>query len=535
MSLFDLFRPRWRHSDPEVRAEAVRQLGDDDRDLLLRIVSKDADARVRKIALKKIDDPAVLAGLAESDPDEALRKTAGERAGELLVAAATGGDAAKATAALALLKAPRAIAEVARRAAVEEVRKQALAKLDDASALADVARNAEDPEIRRAATARITDVASLREIAIHDTAKEVGLAALAKISDEGALELILKRAKSKAVKAAARDRLMPSQPETPTAPARPAAKTREVSPEAKRRARLAQLSHLAEEAAKVADLDQATTALGDVKAGLDELGVQPGDEEARKRFDKAARRLAERREEHDRIHNAHLAAAQEEQRREAEAAERARKEKEEREAREAARTDEEKAAAAAQEAAREVARLEREKREAEKAVERAKRDAEKAAAKERRDAEQKQNLARLGEICASLEARAASPAAEGDHKLTESTLKTAEAAFQSVGPLPHEEGEALRERYQAARNKLVIRLQELRESENWRRWANVPRLEALCGKVEALAKDEAIEAKEKARQLKALQAEWKTVGPAPREKSEALWQRFKAAGDLVYG
>ena len=56
MGFTDLFRPKWKHSDPEVRAEAVRQLGDDQAALLATIAKSDADARVRRIALKRIDD-----------------------------------------------------------------------------------------------------------------------------------------------------------------------------------------------------------------------------------------------------------------------------------------------------------------------------------------------------------------------------------------------------------------------------------------------------------------------------------------------
>lgn len=537
MSFLDFFRPRWRHSDIEVRSEAVRQLGADDLPLLAKIVRQDVDARVRKIALKKIDDPALLGELAANDPDETLRKAAAEKASELLIATAVkGADPAQSLAALDQIKGDRAIADVAKRAGDPDVRRKAVDRISDGHALADVARNAADAEIRTRAVGRIDDPAQLREVAIHDPVKEVGLAALARVSDGDALELILKRAKSKAVKAAARERLTPGAGDTPTAPARPSSrtarpKTVEVTPEAKRRALLAQACHLAEEAARQSELETAEAELAKARTALGEIGGLSADDEHRLRFDRAAARIVSRRQEHDRLHHLHVEEAEADARRAAAEAERIQRESEERAAREAARTDEEKAEAAAKEVAREAARIEREKREAEKAAQQARRDAEKAVEKERREAEEAQNLSRLVEVCVSLEALAGSD----DAKQTEAALKTAEAAFQSGGHLPRAEAEKARERFQAARNKLVIRLQELREAENWRRWANVPRLDGLCVKVEALAKDEALDAKEKARQLKALQAEWKTVGPAPREKSEALWARFKAAGDLVYG
>ena len=37
-----------------------------------------------------------------------------------------------------------------------------------------------------------------------------------------------------------------------------------------------------------------------------------------------------------------------------------------------------------------------------------------------------------------------------------------------------------------------------------------------------------------AAEIRRLQAEWKTVGPVRRTKSEALWQRFRAACDTFF-
>jgi len=50
MGFSDLFKPKWKHSNPDVRADAVRSLGDDEAALLANIARSDADARVRRIA-----------------------------------------------------------------------------------------------------------------------------------------------------------------------------------------------------------------------------------------------------------------------------------------------------------------------------------------------------------------------------------------------------------------------------------------------------------------------------------------------------
>src|SRR3954469_1044216 len=142
MGFADLFRPKWKHSDPEVRAEAVRQLGDDQASLLATIAKSDADARVRRIALKRIVDADVLGDVAAHDPDEGLRKAAIEKAEEVLLSAANGGDA-RALEALAKLTHPRVLAAVALKAADAGVRSRAVALIieaGDEKALAEVVK-----------------------------------------------------------------------------------------------------------------------------------------------------------------------------------------------------------------------------------------------------------------------------------------------------------------------------------------------------------------------------------------------------------
>src|SRR5689334_5401269 len=112
MAFSDLFKPKWKHSNPEVRAEAVRALGDDEATLLATIARNDSDARVRRLAVKRIVDADVLSDVATHDPDESLRKAAIEKAEELLSAAAVAGDES-ALDALAKLGHPRLLAPVA--------------------------------------------------------------------------------------------------------------------------------------------------------------------------------------------------------------------------------------------------------------------------------------------------------------------------------------------------------------------------------------------------------------------------------------
>src|SRR5689334_8319429 len=105
MGLMDLFRPKWKHSDAAIRTEAVRQLADDDAAVLAEVARTDKDARVRRVALKKIVDASLLAEMAERDPDEQLRKAAEDKASELFLSTALGaGDEGRCLGALEHLK-----------------------------------------------------------------------------------------------------------------------------------------------------------------------------------------------------------------------------------------------------------------------------------------------------------------------------------------------------------------------------------------------------------------------------------------------
>ena len=73
MSLLNRRRPKLRNSDPDVRAEAVRELEKEEVDLLTAVAQTDTDIRVRRIAVKKLESPLHLLEISEKDEDESLR------------------------------------------------------------------------------------------------------------------------------------------------------------------------------------------------------------------------------------------------------------------------------------------------------------------------------------------------------------------------------------------------------------------------------------------------------------------------------
>src|SRR5471030_486838 len=100
MGLADLFRPKYRHSNVEIRSEAVRALSSDDLSILTQVAKTDRDIGVRRIAMEKIDEADVLADIAAAETERSLRDFAGARAAELWATMACSDDADGAAAAL---------------------------------------------------------------------------------------------------------------------------------------------------------------------------------------------------------------------------------------------------------------------------------------------------------------------------------------------------------------------------------------------------------------------------------------------------
>jgi len=80
---------------------------------------------------------------------------------------------------------------------------------------------------------------------------------------------------------------------------------------------------------------------------------------------------------------------------------------------------------------------------------------------------------------------------------------------------------------------LTPKVQELREADEWQRWANVAVQERLCAQMEALRALEDPEAI--AREVRDLQQQWRLAADVPRAQADLLWRRFKAAHDEVWG
>ena len=111
-------------------------------------------------------------------------------------------------------------------------------------------------------------------------------------------------------------------------------------------------------------------------------------------------------------------------------------------------------------------------------------------------------------------------------------MKKLQAEWQASGPVPRPDTRVVWKRFRDACDKFFTRRNEdlAQRKEVWS--TNQARKEALCARAEELA--ESRDWDKAASELRRLQADWKTVGPVRRTKSEALWQRFRTAADRFF-
>ena len=264
MGILDKLKPtpRWKHADPAVRLEAVREL--DDPIELAALAESDSDARVRRAAIPRTVDPAVLGRVASADADPETR----DRAADRLVALATaGGDDASAVAAISMLADGRRLSAIAKSDASDAVRAEALARTSDSRALSSIARHAKHESTSLAALERLTGRDELIEVAQTADHKDVALRAFERLV-EGTPDLALvraieTRAAQKAVSKRARAIITEAE----------AAEAARLAAEQERQRREAAACEAIEHLTDVSDPDAARAELARVQQAFAALGV----------------------------------------------------------------------------------------------------------------------------------------------------------------------------------------------------------------------------------------------------------------------
>ncbi len=513
MGLTDLFRPKHRHSNVQVRTAAVRELTETD--VLADVARRDREASVRKVAVERIDDVRVLADLA-SELDGDVAELARTRAGKLRVQAAIGAVSADRAHDLLADLGPLELRAVVTRAKSEDVRTAALERIDDPKALADLAKEATETQWRRLIVDRIDDVATLRTLVLGGKPKDAAAAALDRIHDPDLLEQLTKKAPSKNLRNRAKKRLAEVAPPVDDAPAREAADDATAKKEQTR------LVEALESRVRRGDFGDAEA----VAAVLDAWARIPREDETLSARLQAARTAFDEGHAAWQLQRQAEAAARAEriaQRAKVLAAERA------------AAVDEPVTTPEPPPVATPEDDPEREARRAEAAAAKARR--EEAKAKREADEADKAERARQSLVAACEEVEALAEVASDDDKqmrAVDQLLRRTDRMFANPPRLPTKaERDELTARYRAAVEPLRAKVAEWAEQEKWREWSHLTHQTELVDKAKKLQAAMA-ETEDVADKLKALQDEWKKFRAVPGGKGQELWQEFKTACDAIY-
>ena len=598
MGLLEKLRPqpRWKHTDPAVRAAAVYELGPEEAEALHALAREDSEARVRRAAVSRLDEPLVLGEIARTDPDEDVRAEA-IRGLAGLAAEAGAADAASAMVGqLLALGRTKEVSAIAKTAANADARRAAVDLLQDTKALGSISRHAADSATRLHALERLTDAEEVVAVAIKSEHTDAAVAALERVSDPEALGAIAQRARSKVAARRARTRLRVLEEA-----ALPAADAPEVRMSADDRRRAVELRQRADGLETITDPEEATTRLAEVRLAWAELQadveVEP---ELSRQFESACdgvrEAIAERQREREAEEERARAVARDQADRVAiveEIGRLAGADSVDRiadlkarwdalpsmpseyaasltrrfqdafrgyEDRERRRVLAEAASGRLETLAAELEQLTSSEQPAEEMVARwrgLRRDAEmlreyavaNPAAAERlersiaileekeqqiqqqRAKQEQDNLRRLQQLCRQVDTLAASE--QLSLKAGDRALREIRTALDQRIPLPSKKDrQEILTRLEEARVKLAPRVQELRDADDWQRWANLQVQEELCREMESLKTQENVD--EAARKMRELQSRWKQVAQAPRAQGEALWRRFKTAQDEVF-
>jgi len=526
MTLLDRFRAQSRdkHADPAVRLAFVGEIPLTEREAIAAIAREDEDARVRKAAVAKLMDPAALAAIARADKDDDVRAQATAMLRDIALESFEEVGEAESLQAIDAIDDPKALAHVAKTATRDASASRALDRITDAHALGSIARHAavESVRLRAFESLRATgDHDELLAVAMNSDFKDTALAALDHVTSSEELERVATRGKNKSAAKRARTVLRESE----EAAARAAA-------EATRQATLA-----AADAAAAAAAASAAAA----SAAVAEVVTEPAAELASEPVAVSAEAVEAPAPEPEVVEDPEARAA-----REAEEAAALQRERERRIVRLAELSVEADAAAADENLPSARKRFNVVRREwseiapgididadvlaryTDSATRMTARDVE---AREADTRARQEALTRMHTLLARVEPLAAKP--DLTLKAADRALRDVKGTFGSMPALPTKQDfEDVTKRLKDVQAALTPKVQELREADDWKRFANVAIQEQLCARMEKLKTADDLDAA--AREVRELQEQWRAAADVPRAQADALWRRFKAAHDEVW-
>lgn len=165
MGFFNLFRPDWQNSNPEVRATAVARLDASNQNALANVATNDADPKIRNIAIRKITDAETLQKILASETDFSNKHDAEVRLQEILA------DHLK------------NFREVPGKKEFDAIQVIAGTRLAD-----DLLKSMPNSELRLTLVQNTTKQSALEAVALKDAKAEIAMAAVARIDRDNMLQ-----------------------------------------------------------------------------------------------------------------------------------------------------------------------------------------------------------------------------------------------------------------------------------------------------------------------------------------------------------
>ena len=132
----------------------------------------------------------------------------------------------------------------------------------------------------------------------------------------------------------------------------------------------------------------------------------------------------------------------------------------------------------------------------------------------------------------ALIAKAEELSTSDDWNATANALKALQAEWKTIGTAGREADEALWTKFRAANQAFFGKRGEVAESRKQDFAANLAAKMDLVKKAQQLRW--ATDAHAAATDARELQAQWKAIGPVPREKSDDIWNQFRESCDSIF-
>jgi hypothetical protein len=172
MGLLDVFKPGWKHSNPEKRKQSIEEGLDDD--ILIEMAINDKDSHIQQMAIRNIRHENNLLPIIDAELDFSIKRSA-----------------------LARIKSEQNIVDIGKKNEDKQVKIWAMDRITDKNAIIDIACQSESEQVIRTAISKIKNNKDLWKTLGKIKVKQIkntGLSVINDINDEKELTCIVQNA-----------------------------------------------------------------------------------------------------------------------------------------------------------------------------------------------------------------------------------------------------------------------------------------------------------------------------------------------------